>query len=209
TPIEETMEAIQSLYTDEDFKKFGLSNFSSAEVQEIYDLASSKKYVLPTIHQGNYNPISRHIELDLIPLLRKLKISFIVNSPLAGGFLAKSAEQLKGDMKGRWNKDTEVRRLYRRLYDKPSLVAALEKWGSAAEEAGTTRAALAYRWVLYHSALEASCGDGMIIGASSVKQVQQTLDCVREGPIPKSVLPKIDEIWELVKEDAPVDNYHG
>jgi aflatoxin B1 aldehyde reductase len=95
--------------------QFGLSNVSPAGVQKIYDLASSKKYVLPTIYQGNYNPISRHIELDLIRLLRKLNISFYVYSPLAGGFLAKSAQELKGDMKGLWNRDTEVGQLYHSL----------------------------------------------------------------------------------------------
>ena len=108
-------------------------------------------------------------------------MSFYVNSPLAGGFLAKSVEELKADMKGRWDKDTEVWRLYHRLYEKPSLVSTLDRWGSATEETGTTRAAMAYRWVLYHSALQPSGGKGMIIGASSLDQVQQTLDCLRDG----------------------------
>ena len=209
TTLEETLEAIQELYKAGKFIKFGISNFNAEELQQLYDLSSSKGYVLPTVFQGNYSPIARHAQETLSPLLHKLHMSFYVYSPLAGGFLAKSTEQFQRDIKGRWDKHSEVGKLYNGLYNKPHLVAALTKWGEIAEKVECTRAALAYRWVLHHSAVRAENGDRMIIGVSEVEQVRQTLDCLRDGPLPAEVLPAIEEIWETVKHEAPLDNYHG
>jgi len=66
-PIAETMEGIQSLYLAGKFEKvrlklallflllslhlqFDLSNFSAQQVEECYNYAKSKDYVLPTIY---------------------------------------------------------------------------------------------------------------------------------------------------------------
>lgn len=142
-------------------------------------------------------------------MLRKLKISFYVYSPLAGGFLVKSAEQLKeGISEGRWKRGQASGDLYHSLYYKPKMLEALEKWEAAAKVAGTTKAALAYRWVIYSSAAKAEYGDGLIVGASSPEQLDQTLASLKEGPVPQKALSQIEEIWELVKDEAPVDNYH-
>ena len=209
TPIEETLEAVQELYESRKFKRFGLSNFTAQDLEQIYSLCRKKGYVLPTVFQGNYSPVARHAEKDLIPLLRKLNIRFYVYSPLAGGFLAKSTEQFEAPIKGRWDPHSEVGKLYNHQYNKPHLVAALKQWGEAAEKAGCTRAALAYRWVMYHSVVSGKYGDGLIFGASKLEQIGQTLDCFRDGPLPKDVLPLIEEIWQNVQDEAPFDNYHG
>jgi len=77
-------------------KQFGLSNFLPAQVQEVYTHCKSQNYVLPTIYEGHYNPISRHAETALLPLLRDLGISFYAYGALAGGFLTKSEEFFEG-----------------------------------------------------------------------------------------------------------------
>lgn len=86
---------------------------------------------------------------------------------------------------------------------------ALAKWQEIAEEAGTSKAALAYRWVTYNSILKPEYGDGIIIGASKVQQLEETLKSLDQGPLPESIVTKINHIWELVKDEAHVDNYHG
>jgi len=142
-------------------------------------------------------------------MLRELNISFYAYSPLAGGFLSKSARQVMGDMHGRWDRNTEVGKLYHRLYNKPSLVQALEAWERLARKAQTTKAALAYRWVVHHSALKSDKGDAVLIGTSGIKQLEETLGFCTDGPLPEIILPEIDKIWQMVKEEAPVDNYYG
>lgn len=45
----------------------------------------------------------------------------------------------------------------------PSLLAALSEWEAIACEARVSKAALAYRWLMYNSRLSAEHGDGMIV----------------------------------------------
>lgn len=207
TPIEETVDAIQELYKAGKFKRFGLSNFLPQDVRKIYDYAASKNFVLPTVYQGNYNPIARHYEDSLFPLLRELKIAFYAYSPLAGGFLVKTPEVLEnGKGEGRWDPTTMLGGLYLNLYNKPSLIKALPTWAAIAQEAGITKAALAYRFITYHSHLSPEHNDAIIIGASSINQLEQTLKSIEDGPLDAAIAKKVDEIWEHVKDEAPVDN---
>ncbi|KAK9426902.1 NADP-dependent oxidoreductase domain-containing protein [Lipomyces doorenjongii] len=206
TPLEESLSAIQELFEAGKFIRFGLSNFTPAQVQEIYDIMSAKGYVLPTVFQGNYNAVARSYESDLFPLLRKLGISFSAYSPIAGGFLVKTAEAIKAGIQGsRWDKN----QIYSNLYGKPKLLAALDEWEAIAAEAGVTKATLAYRWIAFHSHLDGKYGDAIIFGASNVKQLQESLKAIRDGPLPSSIAAKVDNIWQTTKDEAPVDNYHG
>lgn len=191
--------------------QFGLSNFRPADVEKIHSICTSKSYPVPTVYQGNYNPVSRHIETDLFPVLRKLKICFYAYSPLAGGFLVKDASLFEStsEGQGRWAKDNPIGQMYRTLYGKPSLVAALKEWGAIAEEAGVTKAALAYRWMVYHSALKGANGDGCIIGATRTTQLDETLRDLEAGPLEKGTVERIEGVWEKVKHEAPLDNYHS
>lgn len=49
----------------------------------------------------------------------------------------------------------------------------------------------------------------MIIGATKPEQLEQTLDSIKAGPLPDAAVKRIDKLWEMVKDEAPVDNYHG
>ena len=190
--------------------KFGLSNFKADDVKKIYDFAKSRGYVLPTIYQGNYNPVGRHCDTTLFPLLRELQIAFYAYSPLAGGFLVKDPEIFRsGGGQGRWDPNERVGAIYQHQYNKFKLVAALSEWDSIANDAGLSKAALAYRWVTYNSMLKPEFGDGIIIGASRTQQLEQTLHDIEEGPLEASIAKRIDIVWDLVKDQAPIDNYHS
>jgi len=209
TPIEETLSAINDLHKQGKFKNFGLSNFSPEQVQQIYDIASKNNYVLPTVYQGNYNPVARHIETDLFPVLRKLNIRFYVYSPVAGGFLSKTVDQIKQGGQGRWDPNSFMGQLYHGLYNRPKVLEGLEEWGRIANESGISRTELAYRFVAFHSAVKAENGDAIIVGASRLEQLEQTVEGLRRGPLPKEVVERIEGVWELVKNDAPINNFEG
>jgi aflatoxin B1 aldehyde reductase len=204
-PIEETLEGINEVYKKGLFKRFGLSNFSAEQVQEVYDVAKSKGFVLPSVYQGNYNPIARHLETLLFPTLRKLGFAFYAYSPLAGGFLTKTTQSLD-EGAGRFN-DQALGGLYNKLYNKPTLREALAEWNDIAEKEQITKAELAYRWVGYNSALEADKGDGVIFGASSIKQIEQTTAGLQKGGLSDDAVKRIDAIWKKVEKEAPVDNF--
>jgi aflatoxin B1 aldehyde reductase len=199
------------LYKEGVFKRFGLSNFTVPQVQQVYDTAKASGHILPSVYQGNYSPITRKQEEELFPLLRKLNIAFYAYSPLAGGLLTKTKENLiTGKDAGRFTHGGGfVTDLYRTMYIKPAILDAVEEWGTAAEKQGVPKAELAHRWVSYHSPLKASQGDGLIIGGRNVEQVQQTIDGLKRGPLKDEVVKIIDDIWEKVKHEAPLDNYNS
>jgi aflatoxin B1 aldehyde reductase len=161
--------------------------------------------VLPTVYQGNYSPIARRQESELFPVLRKLGIAFYAYSPLAGGFLTKTAQQIQ-DGAGRFGPEA-LGGMYRQMYMKPSYLDALEKWEAIAKEEGVTRAELAYRWVTYNCPLKKEQGDAIIIGASTIEQLEQTLVGIEQGPLSKKAVEGIDKIWEQIKHEAPLDNF--
>ena len=187
------------------FKRFGLSNYSANDTQKVYDICKKNGYVLPTVYQGNYSPVARRQETELFPTLRKLGIAFYAYSPLAGGFLTKTPQQVQ-DGAGRFDLET-FGGLYRALYMKPSYLEALAKWEAIAKEEGVARAELAYRWVRYNSPLKKEHGDAIIIGASTVEQLEQTLVGIEKGPLSKKAVEAIDQVWEEVKHEAPLDNF--
>jgi aflatoxin B1 aldehyde reductase len=210
-PIEDTLEGINEVYKKGVFKRFGLSNFSVSQVQNVHDMAKEKGYVLPTVYQGNYSPVARHLETLLFPTLKKLGITFYAYSPIAGGFLTKSAADLDSGA-GRFN-TAAIGGLYSTLYDSPTMREALVSWNKIADKEGVSNAELAYRWVAHHSAIakeEFVKGEenGVIIGASKVEQIEQTVQGIRKGALSESAVEGIEGIWKSVESVAPVDNYN-
>lgn len=204
-PISETLSGIAEVHKSGIFRRFGLSNFSAQQVQEVYDICKSNNYPLPTVYQGNYNPVARHSETTLFPTLKKLGIKFYAYSPLAGGFLTKTSADLDAGA-GRFNEQA-IGGMYSKMYDRASLRDALIRWNSIAESEGISKAELAYRWVAHHSALAGDEENGVIFGASSVKQVEETAQGIKRGKLSEKAVKGIEGIWESVKSDAPTDNY--
>lgn len=208
------------------FKRFGLSNFKPEAVQEAYDVCKAKGYPLPSVYQGNYNAVARLQEDDLFPVLRKLNMvglqsregirfaltkriiqAFYVYSPLAGGFLTKTKQDI-ADGKGRFDPSSPIGQMYSGMYARPTLLESLEEWEAIAKDEGIPRAELAYRWVNYNSPLSSKYGDALIFGASSTAQVKQTLESLKKGPLSDAAARRIDAIWEKIKHEAPRDNLH-
>lgn len=206
TDIKETIDTINELHQQGKFKKFGLSNFPAKDVEQVYNYAKSKGYVLPTVYQGNYNAVARRSESELFPLLRKLNMAFYAYSPIAGGFLARSTDGIKNG-EGRFDPNTPVGQIYAKLYNRPALLKALDRWGELAQEVGTSKARLAYRWVVHNSILSDRFGDAVIIGGRNADQVADTLDAISEGPLPANIVSEIDKLWDNIKHEAPLDNY--
>ncbi|TFL01183.1 NADP-dependent oxidoreductase domain-containing protein, partial [Pterulicium gracile] len=141
TPFEEKMEAIHKLYLEGRFEQ--VSN-----------------YVLATVYQGSYSLLSRNIESDLFPVLRSLNIAFHAYSPIAGGFLAATPDDIANP--------TEA-------FNKPELLKYLEKYIQLLKDTGISQAEIAYRWARFHSNLDGARGNSIVVGASSPKQLDQTL----------------------------------
>lgn len=49
----------------------------------------------------------------------------------------------------------------------------------------------------------------MQIGATRGSQLEETLRAIEDGPLDESIAKRIDKVWELVKAEAPIDNFHS
>ncbi|KAL2061524.1 hypothetical protein VTL71DRAFT_6901 [Oculimacula yallundae] len=222
--VAETYSAVQVLYVEGRFDKFGLSNFTPAQVRTFYNYGKTNNFVVPTVYQSTYSAALRLNETLLFPTLRELGMSIQAYSPLASGFLAKSAAAFRDSsasapeavtpqttsenksLGARWDPNTFVGRLMRILFEKPEYLTMLQQWENLAQECGVSQAGLAYRWVRYHSFLDGEKGDEMIVGASSVKQFEDAMREIEQGPLDAWVVAKIEAMWEGVKDVAEVDN---
>ena len=159
---EETLSGINEAYKTGAFEHFGLSYFTPAQVQLIYDTYKAFGFDLPSLYERLYSTVDRKQEGVLLPVLRELGIAFNAYSPLAGGFLTKSRDQVVNG-EGRFGKD-QFFGVYFNIYNNEPHLKALDVWARTAEDEGMSWATLGYRWVCYHSALKPELGDGMIIG---------------------------------------------
>eukprot|EP00064_Thunnus_orientalis_P007772 superscaffoldBa00000881_g7794 len=66
-----------------------------------------------------------------------------------------------------------------------------------------TLTSAAMRWMYHHSKLKGELGDGVIIGMSSMEQLQQNLACAEEGPLDQRVVDAFNEAWNLVAHECP------
>ncbi len=67
----------------------------------------------------------------------------------------------------------------------------------AAEENHLTLLEATLRWMRHHSGLEAK--DGILIGASSMRHLEENLVDLEKGPLPQAMVDAFDEAWEHVK----------
>jgi len=208
--LEDMLKGISDAYKAGYFKRFGLSNYTADEVEQVYAICKEKGYPLPTVYQGNYSAAARRAETELFPTLRKLNMAFYAYSPLAGGLLTKTKEQIiQGKDAGRFVSTHWLGSQYGDLYgSKPSYHKALDMWGDAAQAAGCSRGELAYRWVAFDSQLDPEYGDAIVFGASKLPQVTETLAWLKKGSVGEEAKATIDKIWEVVEKDAPLDNFN-
>ncbi|TLS20903.1 uncharacterized protein PpBr36_10770 [Pyricularia pennisetigena] len=202
-PWKDTLTGINELYKQGAFKRLGLSNFTAKQIEEVVQVAKENDFVVPSVYQGHYSPVARHIETDVIPTLRKHNMSLYSYSPSAGGFLTRPKEAL---LQGRLGQKDMVGAISDALYNKPSFIAALDTWAQIAQDEGVKLGELAYRWVVYHSQLDAKSGDSIIAGASKHHQFVEAVEWMRKGPLSDAAAKRVSAMWDDVKADAATHN---
>ncbi|KAL2758278.1 hypothetical protein ACRALDRAFT_1061486 [Sodiomyces alcalophilus JCM 7366] len=201
TPFAETLEAIDKLHKAGKFVTFGLSNFTAFEVAEVVLTCKYNGWVRPTVYQAMYNAITRSIEAELIPACRRYGLDIVVYNPLAGGlFSGKIKSQDMVPTEGRFSDVNPMGANYRKRYFRDDTFRALQTVEAAAEKHGLSVIETALRWTVHHSKLKIKDGrDGILIGVSSVSQLEENLDHLEKGPLPDEVVQALDEAWAITK----------
>ncbi len=181
TPIEETMGALATAVTSGRALYAGISNYSPEQTLAAHAALAEHKIPL-VIHQPRYSMFDRHIEDGLFPVLDELGMGSIVFSPLAQGLL--TDRYLKGipadsrAAEGRWISGETISDTY---------LERARALNSIAEGRGQTLAQLALTWVLRHSQVTSA-----LIGASSVKQLEDNIKAAEGAPLTADELAAIE-----------------
>lgn len=197
TPFETTYAAINAHYQKGRFEKFGLSNFTAAEVEQFIEIAQKNNYVKPSVYQGMYNLLERNPEEKLFPVLRKHGISFYAYSPLAGGFLAGKVEG-----NSRFTPNTFAGDAYRAVFMKDSFFKAFSMLDVAAKAHGLTVSEVSFRWLTHHSGLSNKHGDAVIIGGKTLASFESSLDSLDKDALPADLVDVAQKVWEEVKQHS-------
>lgn len=187
-----------------------MSNFTAYELAEVVTICKYKGWVRPTVFQAMYNVITRNIEPELMVACRRYGLDIVVYNPIAGGLFSgkvKSKDIIPDS--GRFSNVATTGVLNRTRYFREGTFKALQIVEQAAEKHGLTTIETALRWLVHHSGLKIKNGrDGIIIGVSSVEQLEDNLTNLEKGPLPEDVVTALDEAWAVSKGDS-TNYWHG
>ncbi|XP_020754894.2 aflatoxin B1 aldehyde reductase member 3-like [Odocoileus virginianus] len=211
-PVEETLRGCHQLHQEGKFVELGLSNYAAWEVAEICTLCRSNGWIQPTVYQGMYNATTRQVETELLPCLRRFGLRFYAYNPLAGGLLTgrykyedKDGKQPEGRFFGNsWAKVYRDRYWKEHHFEGIALVEkALQTQRDMYNIKAPSLASAALRWLYHHSQLQGLRGDAVILGMSSLEQLEENLAAVKAGCLGSAVVQAFDQAWRLVAHDCP------
>lgn len=200
TPIDEALETVAELYEQGKVKELGLSNYPAWQVVDIWHKCEKYGCPKPTVYQGMYNALCRNVEPELFPTIRHLGMRFYAFNPLAGGMLTGKHQHFEEPPEpGRFAR----LKSYRDRYWKQSYFDAVDEMRKACEAENIPMVEAAYRWLNHHSMMNATKGDGILLGASKITQMEQNMEAAKKGELPQSILAAMDGAWEVAKPDSP------
>jgi L-glyceraldehyde 3-phosphate reductase len=182
TPLEETMGALATAVSSGKALYVGISNYDPHQTQRAKEILYSMGVPL-LIHQPKYSMFVRTPENGLFDTLGRLGIGSIVFSPLAQGLL--TDRYLDGNVPKN-SRAAKSKALSQQKVSNEYLVVA-KRLNEIAASRGQSLAQLALSWVLRQPTVTSA-----LIGASSVKQLEQNHAAINAQPLTQAELAEID-----------------
>ena len=181
TPLEETMGALATAVHEGKARYVGISSYSAERTREAIAILAELGVPL-LIHQPNYSMFNRWIEDGLLDVLGEAGVGCIPFSPLAQGLL--TDRYLDGIPGG--TRATQGKSLDEGMLGEANLgrIRALHE---IAKRRGQTLARMAILWVLRDPRVTTA-----LIGASSVAQLEDSLQALDGAPFSEEELAEID-----------------
>ena len=184
TPLEETMMALDYAVRSGKALYAGISSYPPAESQKAIDIL--KQLGTPCmIHQPRYSMFDRWVEDGLLDVLGKNGVGCIPFSPLAQGLLTN--KYLKGIPE-----DSRAAKAHGHLQTNevtPEKIEQVKKLNTLAEQRGQSLAQMAIAWLLKDKRITT-----VLIGASSVKQLDDNIDTLNTLSFSSAELSAIEKI---------------
>ncbi len=191
TPIEETLETLDTFVKQGKIRYLACSNFSGWHLMKSLSLSEKHNWQRYCAHQVSYSLVTRDYEWELMPLGTDQKVDALVWSPLAWGRLT-----------GRIRRNQPIppdSRLGKGgaaggpMVDEEYLYTVMEVVDQVAEETGKSVPQIALNWVLSRPTVASA-----IFGARNEEQLQANLGAVGWKLTPEQI-GRLDAVSELPK----------
>ena len=166
TPIEETLETLDSLVKEGKVRALGASAMYGYQFHNMQICAEKHGWTMFSTMQNHYNLLYREDEREMIPICRQYNVSLIPYSPLAGGHLAHTGWTT--DSK-RSQTDRTIRRRYDQAMDNDLQI--IERVHELAQKYGVSMSEIALAWLL-------SKGASPIVGATKLAHFDEAVRAV-------------------------------
>jgi L-glyceraldehyde 3-phosphate reductase len=188
TPLEETIQALIDISKQGKALYIGLSKYPADKALQAYEMMAAQ-HVRCLIYQDKYNLLYRNPEAELMPLNVSKGIGFIAFSPLAQGLLTN--RYLNGIPTD--SRAAKSHGFLQREDITPEIIAKLLKLNDIAESRGQTLAEMSLAWLLNKKELTS-----VVVGASSVKQLQDNINTTQNIDFSDDELTRIEDVLNQV-----------
>jgi aryl-alcohol dehydrogenase-like predicted oxidoreductase len=167
TPLEETMEALDTLVRSGKVRYVGASNYAGWQLMKALGMADRHGYQRFVTQQIYYSLEARDAEYELMPLAVDQGIGILVWSPLAGGLL--SGKFRRGE---KWPEGTRALSDWGEppVRDQEKLLDTIEVLVEIGEGHGVSAAQVALAWLLGRPGIVS-----LIVGARTDEQLEDNL----------------------------------
>jgi aryl-alcohol dehydrogenase (NADP+) len=197
TPIEETVEALDTIVRQGKARYVGVSNWLAHRVARALGRSEAKGLTRIASVQPRYNLLFRNFERDLLPMCQEEGVAVIPYNPIAGGLLSGKHVQAEAATGTRFGSGPAAPS-YRDRYWHDAEFETVEALKGVAAEAGRSLPSLAVGWVLANPAITAP-----IVGASRPEQLKDSLHALA-NPLPAELKTRLDDLtrrWRAVDAD--------
>jgi aryl-alcohol dehydrogenase-like predicted oxidoreductase len=167
TPLEETLEALDTLVRHGKVRYVGCSNFSAWHVMKAMEIARRDGRIPFVSQQIHYTLQAREAESELVPVAIDQGLGILVWSPLAGGLL--SGKHRRGEASPAGSRQLAGWR-EPPINDEARLWAIVDAIVSIAAERGVSGAKVALAWLLDRPAVTS-----LVIGGRNLAQLEDNL----------------------------------
>jgi aryl-alcohol dehydrogenase-like predicted oxidoreductase len=186
TPVEETMEALDSLVRAGKVRYVGCSNFSGWHIMKSLATADRdlrQRFVSQQIH---YTLQAREAEYELVPIALDQGLGILVWSPLAGGLL--TGKFRRGDKGPSGARHSGRKWREPPIYDEDRLFDIVDAIVEVAEARGVSGAQVALAWLLSRPGVST-----VIVGARTKEQFADNL-AAADLKLSEEELRRLDEV---------------
>ncbi|PLZ03913.1 aldo/keto reductase [Burkholderia sp. WAC0059] len=171
TPLDETLEALDTIVRSGKARYIGVSNFLAYRLARALGRADALRVARFVSVQPRYNLLFRQIERELLPLSAEEHLAVIPYNPLAGGLLTGKYRHGAAPAEGRFTATVgKAGEMYQARYWHEREFGTIEKLRELAAEGGHSLVKTSLAWVLANPLITSA-----LIGASRPDQLDETL----------------------------------